>query len=141
MILSGTGVDHLRFSDLLLDAVAHQKIVNSPSRIIDLTGPDPLSPPGIDALHISVNKPESIGESFGEQICEALSLLICEAGRHVVVLRMSQVDLRMRHIEIAACDYRLLLIQLREIIGVEPVPLLPLAECYGKNYEDGGTAI
>ena len=74
MVLSGTGVDHLRFFDLFSDAVAHQEIVDSPSRVIDLAGPDPLSPPGIDTLHISVNVSESIGETFGEQICESLSL-------------------------------------------------------------------
>ena len=128
MILSGTGVDHLRFFDLVFDAVAHQKIVNSPSRVIDLAGPDPLSPPGIDALHIAVHISESIGETFGEQVCEARSLLIGKTGGHVVVLRVSQVDLCVRHIEVAACDDRLLLIQLRKIIGVKLVPLLPLAQ-------------
>ena len=72
--------------------------------------------------------PESIGETFGEQVCEARSLLIGKTGGHVVVLRVSQVNLRVRHIEVAACDDRLLLIQLRKIIGVKLVPLLPLAQ-------------
>ena len=109
MILSGTGVDHLRFFDLLFDAVAHQEIINSPSRVIDLAGPDPLSPPGIDALHISVHEPESISETLREQICESFPLFIRKPGRHVIVLGVRQVDLRVRHIEVATCDNGLLL--------------------------------
>ena len=45
VILPGARINHFRSFHLVLDAVAHQKIVDPPSGIIDLTGFNPLGPP------------------------------------------------------------------------------------------------
>ena len=71
MILPGPRIDHLRPLHLLLDAVADQEVVNSPTGIVNLAGPDSLRPPGIDILHISLHVAERVDESLGQKMRSA----------------------------------------------------------------------
>ena len=128
MVLPGTRVEHLRPLHLSFNAVADKEIVDPPSRIVGLAGPDSLRPPGVDVLHISVHVAERVNETFGQKIGKSFSLLICKSGRHVVGLGMSQIDLLMRHVEVTARDHGFLLIQLRKILRVAFVPFLSLAQ-------------
>ena len=128
MILSGSGIDHLRSFHPLFDAVAHKEIVDSPARVVDLAGLDPLCPPGINSFHIAVNISEGIGEASVQEVGEAFSLFIRKARGHVIGFRMGQVDLPVCHIEVAARDHGLFPVQLRQIIRIEPVPFLPVAQ-------------
>ena len=95
MVLSGAGVQHVRADDPVFDPVADQEIVDPPAAVVDLAGFDPLGPPGVGAGDIPVDMAEAVGQTDAQQIGKSLSFFIGEAGGHVVVLRMSQVDLRM----------------------------------------------
>ena len=49
---------------------------------------------------------ERVHESRIEQLCEAFSLLVAEAGGAPILIRPRDVDLLVRHIEIATGEYR-----------------------------------
>ena len=126
MVLTGTGVHHIGPGDLILNAVADQEIVDAPARVVDLAGPDPLGPPGVGAGKISVHVAEGIREAFGEKIGEAFPLLVGKSCGHVVGGRVCQVDLFVGHVVVSAGNDGLCGVQTCEIVGVFPVPDLPL---------------
>ena len=84
VILTRAGINHLRFSYLIFDAVAYEEVINTPARVIDFAGLDSLTPPGIDVFCISVEVAEAVCKATCKELGEALSLFICKACRKMI---------------------------------------------------------
>ena len=126
MVLPGTGVQHIRADDAVFNAIADQEIVDSPSAVVDLAGPDPLGPPGVGAGEVAVDMAEAVCQADGQQIRKSFSLLISKTGRHMIVFRMRQVDLLVGDVIVPAGDDWLFFIQPGQVFRVFPVPDLAL---------------
>ena len=94
--------------------VGNHEIVNTPAGIL-LTSLKAVGPPRISNL-IGMEGTECILETTGEKCAELLTLLICEASIMTIVLRILDVYLLVRNIEVATENNRLHRIELLEIM-------------------------
>ena len=70
---------------------------------------------------------EAVGQTDGKEIRKTFPLFIGEAGGHVIVFRVGQVDLSVGNVVVPAGDDRLFFIQCGEVFRIFPVPGLPLS--------------
>lgn len=94
------GMD-IRSDDRGAQGIAHQKVVDTPPRIV-LSGIEAIAPPRIRPLKPRVKHAEGVHEARREQIGKLAALLIGKACIAAVGFRVLQVDFLVRHIEIAA---------------------------------------
>ena len=66
--------------------------------------------------------------SIGEQSSEAVALLLREASTLAIRLGILQIDLVVRHVQVAAPDYRLLLVQFVQVVAKRFLPFYSVAE-------------
>ena len=88
--------------DFVFDAVADDKVINTPARVVDFAGFDSLSLPGINVFYITVNKTEAICKTFCQEICKAFALFVCKAGRKMVAGRICKVNFLVGNVEVPA---------------------------------------
>ena len=70
-----------------------------------------------------MQKPERIREPFGQKPCHRAALLVRKAGVLPIGFRIRQVNLFMRHIEVAAEHDRFLLVEFFQEIQKRRFPL------------------
>ena len=90
----------LRFFDQWGDAVRDDKVVDPPADVL-VPRVEPVAPPGIGVGLVWIKIAERIGETGGEQVAEFAALLVGKAGVAAVGLRVLEVDLLVRDVEVA----------------------------------------
>jgi len=106
--------------DTRTQAVADDEIVNAPASVL-LSGLEAVAPPRIGHL-LRIFPTESVGEAAAEQKGELLALLVGETRIAAVGLRVLDVYLLVRHVQVAAEDDRLLRVKLLEIFAEVILP-------------------
>ena len=96
-----------RIRNLLAQPRRRHKVVDAPARI-RLTRLAQIGPPRVDARAVRVKCAERVNEARIQEFRELAALLIREARIAVIRLRVLEVNLRMRDIEITADDDGLL---------------------------------
>ena len=94
-------------SHLVGKAVAHKEIVDTPPRIL-LARTEAVAPPRIGIGEVGVEEAEGVGETGAEQRSEFGTFFIGETGVFAVGFRIFQVNLLVRHIQVAAHNHRFL---------------------------------
>ena len=87
--------------------VAHKEIVDTPPRIL-LARTEAVTPPRIGIGEVGVEEAETVGEPSTQQGGHFLAFLIGETGIFAVGFRIFQVNLLVRHIQVAAHNHRFL---------------------------------
>ena len=120
------------WSDHVVDQVwkerfGKHKVVESPADVF-LAWVAHIAPVSvlIDERRIEVSKRVNI--SIGEQSSEAVALLLREASTLAIRLGILQIDLVVRHVQVAAPDYRLLLVQFVQVVAKRFLPFHSVAE-------------
>ena len=80
MVLTTTGVNHLRLGNLVSDTIAGQPVVNSPACVVDFAGLTTLRPPSVVIWHSPMQVAEGIGKALGKEIGKASPFFVCKAG-------------------------------------------------------------
>ena len=107
----------------------HQKIVNTPSRIL-FPRVEPVAPPRIRPFQARMQTPEGIREACAQQFGHLSALLVGEPSVAAVGFRVFQVDFFMGDIHIAAHHDRLLLIKRTEVPPERVFPLHPVIQTF-----------
>ena len=92
------------------------------------TGVEAIGPPGIGAGFIGIKITVRVDHSGGQHVVKFGTFFIGETGVTAVGLRILQVDLLMRDVEIAAVNNRLFLFQLFHVCKKVIFPYLPVGE-------------
>lgn len=109
------------------EAFAQHKVIESPPDI-RCAGIAHKAPEGVRLPLRRIQFPERVEVAVGEQVAEALPLLLGESGRLGARLGIVQIDLVVRHIQVTAPDDRLELLDLGELFAELPLPLDPVLE-------------
>ena len=125
--------------DPFAQPVRDQKIVDAPAGIL-LPGLEHIAPPGVGAGLIGVQIPEGIGKAAFQQLGEAFTLLIREAGVTPVGGGILQIDLLVGNIQIAAEDHGLDLIQTAQVCSEGFLPFHPMINSCKLPLGIGGVA-
>ena len=94
-------------SHLVGKAVAHKEIVDTPPRIL-LSRTEAVAPPRIGIGEVGVEEAETVGEPCAQERGHFLTFLVGETGVFAVGLWIFQVNLLVRHIQVAAHNHRFL---------------------------------
>ena len=97
------------------ESVRDDEIINPPPCVF-LSGAESVRPPGIDDF-FRMQIPEGICESCFEKFCHLASLLVRETRVSPVGLRILEIDLVVRNIEVAAVDDWLCPVKLTHILS------------------------
>lgn len=116
-----------RIRDLLAQPRRRHEVVDAPARI-RIARLAQVRPPRVDARAVRVERAERVDEARIKELRELAALLIREARIVVIRLRVLEVDLRVRDIEVAADDDRLLRIQSHEVRAERILPLHAVSE-------------
>ena len=108
-------------ADLICDALRDDKVVDAPARIL-FAGMETVAPPAVLDL-FRVEQAEAVGEPCRQQLGHLGALLIGKARAHPVGLGVLDVDLGVRHVQVAAEDHRLFRVQSPQI---RPEIVLPV---------------
>ena len=106
----------------LPQAAGDQEIVDSPSDVAG-AGVGEAAPPTVMAVTL-LEEAKRIDEAGVDEVLEALALLVGEALLAAVRLWIGEIELRVRNVEIAAEDDRLLLLELLAVGEESGVPML-----------------
>ena len=101
--------------------LGHNEVVDAPSRVV-LTGVEAVAPPGVGAGALRVQGAEGVHKAAGEQLGHLPALLVGKAGVQPVGFGVLQVDLLVRHVQVAAVDHRLHRVQLQEVFAEVVLP-------------------
>ena len=113
MVAAENLIVNLRTPQLIRNSVRHHKIINTPTRIL-LTRLKAVAPPAVlNLLRMQIT--EAVRKTRSLQLTELSTLLIRKACILAVSLRILQINLLSRHIQITADNNRLLCIQLLQI--------------------------
>ena len=80
-------VVNFRVAQLRPQGVGHDKVVDSPPRVV-VSGVETVGPPGINVLLCRVKIPEGIGKAGIQQLAELAPFLIGKAGVKMIGLRI-----------------------------------------------------
>lgn len=121
-LLSDKGVLHL-----VAKSFGNQEIIDAPSDV-SVSALCEVAPPGVFLGLIRVKMPESVYKTAGEEFPETISFFIGKTRTLVIGLRVREVDIFVRYIEITANDDRFLDLQTLEVIEKKTVPKLTVFE-------------
>ncbi len=107
-------------------AVGKDEIVDAPAHVF-LSGVVHIAPPGV--FHpIGVEGAEAVGKAGGQQVGEFAPFFVGKAGGEVVGFGVFEVDFFVGHVQVAAIDHRLVLIQPQDVVPQGILPLHPIVQ-------------
>jgi hypothetical protein len=118
--------DHV-VGEAFLEPLRQHKVIESPA---DVGGARVahVTPEGVGVLGRGVEVAEGVEVAIGQEVGKALALLFGKAGRLGVGLRVLEVDLGVSHVQVAAPDHRLLLVELGQLLAERLLPLQAVGE-------------
>ena len=125
-------------SQLLAQTVRDDKVVDAPTGIL-LTSLEPVRPPRVFHL-LRILVAEGVRKTAGQQVAELFAFLVSEAGIMTVGLRILDVYLLVGHVQIAAEDDGLLLIQAFQVIAKVSLPRHAVVQTLQTVLRIGGIA-
>ena len=116
---SGTG-------DALAQAFGRDEVVDAPTRVL-FARLEAVRPPRVGRV-VGVQRAESVDEAFAEESGHLRTLLVGEARILAVRLRVLQVNLLVRHVQVATYYHRLLCVQTLDVLQEVVLPLHAVVE-------------
>ena len=104
-----------------------EEVIDAPPRVL-LACPEAVRPPRVNAFLFGIEIAERIDESRVQQGLELLAFLVGEACVHAVGLRILQVYLLVRHVQVAAYQHGLLCVKFQEVPAEGILPRHPVVQ-------------
>ena len=105
-----------RGGNFVAQAVRHEKIIDSPARIV-LSRTTAVMPPGVRVLNRRVQKSERVDEASVQQCGKFCALFVAETRALMISFGMFKVNRLMRDVEVTADNHGLDGVQLRQMFA------------------------